>query len=57
MADRDTTEYLNHWARVHPQVESSDGGVDFELLIRTEFPIKTTNSPHGASSSLSEGKP
>ena len=46
------------WARAFPQVVGADGGVDFELRARTEFPfLISSDLPHAIVSSISEGRP
>ena len=46
------------WARAYPQDIEDDGGVDYELRTREDFPFSASEDlPHAVSSSISEGKP
>ena len=49
---------VNPWARVNEQDAGEDGGVDFELRFREEFPFNFSETlPHAIVSSISEGRP
>ena len=49
---------INPWARTFAQPAGSDGGVDFELQARADFPFSVSSTrPHAIVSSISEGRP
>ena len=50
------TDPSNPWARVNDQDPGEDGGVDFELRFREQFPFNFSEGlPHAIVSSISEG--